>query len=100
MPVTWPEEIGRPLPDSDSRLAMLPTTVTSRPSRIQTVPRPMTIVQCQRDHGRRSRRAGMLVVTVWPVVASAVVMGSLLIERTGGGYPGPAALRPALGESP
>ncbi len=81
MPVTCPEVMGSPLPGSDRRLAMLPTTVTSRPSRIHTVPSPMTIVQCQRDHGRRSRRAGMLVVMVRPVPACAVVMGSLLIER-------------------
>ncbi len=81
MPVTSPEVMGRPLPGSDRRLAMLPTTVTSRPSRIHTVPRPMTMVQCQRDHGRRSSLAGMLVVTVRPVSACAVVMGSLLVEK-------------------
>ncbi len=39
-----------------------PTMVTSSPSRIHTVPRPITIIQCQRDHGSRSRRAGMSVV--------------------------------------
>lgn len=48
-------------PPSAIRPAMLPTMVTSSPSRIQTVPRPMTIRQCQRDQGSRSRRAGMSV---------------------------------------
>jgi hypothetical protein len=43
---------------------MLPTIVTSRPSMIQTVPRPITIIQCQRDQGSRSSRAGTFVVTV------------------------------------
>ena len=37
---------------------MLPTIVTSSPSRIQTVPRPITIIQWKRDHGSRSRRDG------------------------------------------
>lgn len=41
-----------------------PTMVTSSPSRIQTVPRPITINQCQRTQGSRSRRAGMFVVIV------------------------------------
>src|SRR3954462_6110256 len=41
-----------------------PTMVTSSPSRIQTVPRPITISQCQRVHGNRSSRAGMSVVMV------------------------------------
>ena len=39
-----------------------PTIVTSRPSRIQTVPSPITTSQCQRAHGSRSSRAGMSVV--------------------------------------
>jgi hypothetical protein len=43
----------------------------SSPSRTQTVPSPMTISQCQRDHGRRSKRCGMLVVMAW---RSAVAM--------------------------
>jgi hypothetical protein len=66
--VTWEEVMSRPLPSSERRLAMLPTIVTSRPSRIHTVPRPITIIQCQRDQGRRSRREGTDVVTV-PMVA-------------------------------
>ena len=41
---------------------MEPTIVTSRPSRIQTVPSPITTSQCQRAHGSRSSRAGMSVV--------------------------------------
>ncbi len=81
MPVTCPEEMDRPLPGSDNRLAMLPTTVTSRPSRIHTVPSPMTIVQCQRDQGSRSSLAGMSVVTVRPVSACAVVVTEGLPPR-------------------
>ena len=43
-----------------------PTMVTSSPSRIHTVPRPITIIQCHRAQGSRSSRAGMSVV-IWPV---------------------------------
>jgi nucleotide-binding universal stress UspA family protein len=50
-----------PLPDSVSRGAIEPTIVTSRPSRIQTVPRPMTMRQWKRDQGSRSSRAGISV---------------------------------------
>lgn len=64
MPVTWAPLMASPLPSSESLLAMFPTTVTSSPSRIQTVPSPMTIIQCHRDQGSRSSRAGILVVTV------------------------------------
>src|ERR1043166_693115 len=53
-----------PLPGWESWPDMFPTIVTSSPSRIQTVPRPMMIIQCHRDHGSRSNRAGILVVTV------------------------------------
>src|SRR4051812_49060577 len=52
MPVTWASVMGSPLPGSESRLAMLPTTVTSRPSRIHTVPRPTTTIQCQFGPGQ------------------------------------------------
>ena len=40
---------------------MEPTSVTSRPSSTQAMPSAITTRQCQRDHGRRSRRAGMSV---------------------------------------
>ena len=50
-----------PLPVSVSRAAIAPTIVTSSPSRIQTVPRPITTIQWNRDQGRRSSRAGMRV---------------------------------------
>jgi hypothetical protein len=46
---TWLSVSPRPLSGSVRRLAMAPTMVTSRPSRIQTVPRPITISQCHRD---------------------------------------------------
>src|SRR5215469_10682603 len=52
-----------PAAGCDSWPEMLPTIVTSRPSSIQTVPSPITIIQCHRDQGSRSRRAGTLVVT-------------------------------------
>ena len=54
-----------PLPFSVSRAAIEPTIVTSRPSRIQTVPSPMTTSQWKRDHGSRSSRAGMFVSIVF-----------------------------------
>ena len=68
-PVIWDWVMSIPLPGLLICPEMLPTMVTSRPSRIHTVPRPITIIQCHRDQGRRSRRAGTLVVTV-PVCTS------------------------------
>jgi hypothetical protein len=61
--------MSSPLPGAESWPEMLPTIVTSRPSSIQTVPSPITIIQCHRDQGKRSRRAGTFVVTVpvWTV---------------------------------
>ena len=53
-----------PEPSSVRRLAIVPTIVTSSPSRIHTAPRPMTTSQCQRAHGSRSIRAGMFVSIV------------------------------------
>ncbi|HMJ03159.1 MAG TPA: hypothetical protein VK506_09460, partial [Conexibacter sp.] len=50
-----------PLPASVIRGAIAPTTVTWMPSRIQTVPNPITMRQCHRDHGKRSSRAGTSV---------------------------------------
>src|SRR5581483_1680445 len=49
-----------------------PTIVTSRPSRIHVTPKAVTTSQCQRDHGSRSSRWGMLV---W--------MGSREVARLG-----------------
>ncbi len=48
--------IAIPLSPSVSREAIAPTIVISRPSRIQTVPSPMTTIQWKRAHGRRSMR--------------------------------------------
>ena len=59
-----------PLPRSVSREAIEPTIVTSRPSRIQTVPSPITTSQWKRAHGRRSSRAGISVSTVSVVTAA------------------------------
>src|SRR3954452_2655746 len=62
----WALLIAMPLPASVRRGAMAPTIVTSRPSRIQTVPSPITIRQWNLDHGRRSMRLGICVVIVRP----------------------------------
>ena len=53
-----------PLPSEVSRAPIASTIVTSSPSRIQTVPRPITTRQWKRDQGRRSSRAGTWVSTV------------------------------------
>ena len=60
-----------PLPFSVIRDATEPTIVTSSPSRIQTVPRPMTTSQWNLDQGNRSSRAGIRVsiVSVWTLMA-------------------------------
>src|SRR3954452_4487288 len=60
---TWLSVIAIPLPFWVGGLAIAPTIVTSRPSRIQTVPSPTTTSQCQRDppeavHPRRDLRLG------------------------------------------
>jgi hypothetical protein len=47
----WPGFSARPLPFSVSREATLPTMVTSRPSRIHTLPRPMRTRQWNFDQG-------------------------------------------------
>src|SRR5215217_5612993 len=62
---------SRPEPSSVSRPPMAPTIVTARPSRIHTVPSPMTTIQCHLDHGNRSIRAGMSVSIVRSVTPSA-----------------------------
>ena len=59
---TWKLLMPSPSPSGFSASDIEPTMVTSRPSRIQTVPRPMTTSQCQRAQGSRSSRAGMSVV--------------------------------------
>ena len=78
-----------PLPGSVRRDAIEPTIVTSSPSRIQTVPRPMTTSQWKRDHGSRSRRAGIavLIVSVWTAVPISVVLAT----RHGGQYHPPGS---------
>src|ERR1051325_8392274 len=66
--------IAIPLPFSVSRLAIEPTIVTSRPSRIHTVPRPITTIQWKRDHGRRSSRLGTSVsMMCWSADAAALL---------------------------
>jgi hypothetical protein len=61
---TWDSVSSIPKPFSVRRLAIVPTIVTSRPSRIHTAPSPMTTSQCHLAHGRRSMRAGMSVSIV------------------------------------
>ncbi len=79
-PDTSAWEMPTPAPGSEMRPEIAPTTFTSNPSRIHAVPRPMMISQCQRDHGRRSSRCGM-VVRIVPVCSSLSFMCALL--RTG-----------------
>src|SRR6185312_12161693 len=76
-----------PEPLADIAPAIEPTIVTSSPSRIHTVPRPMRIFQCHLDHGKRSNRAGMLVsivrssravVTVAAMVSSCISVPGLV----------------------
>ena len=64
-----------PEPFSVSREEIVPTIVTSSPSRIHTVPRPISTIQCQRAHGSRSSRAGIFVSMIRPSAAMSVAMG-------------------------
>src|ERR1700736_5554751 len=53
-----------PRPSFDVSVGLIvPTIVTSSPSRIHVIPSPMTTIQCHRAHGSRSSRNGMSVVT-------------------------------------
>ena len=61
---TWLAMSPSPLSFSVSRAAIEPTIVTSSPSRIHTVPRPITTSQWKRDHGSRSSRAGIAFVSI------------------------------------
>ena len=54
----------------------MPTIVTSRPSRIHTVPSPTSTIQCQRDHGSRSSRAGIRVSTILPSAIDSVAISA------------------------
>src|ERR687889_2940924 len=56
---------------------MLPTIVTSSPSRTQVMPKAKTTSQCHRLHGNRSSLAGILVSTAW-VAASPLLTLRLL----------------------
>jgi len=62
---------------------MLPTIVTSRPSRIQTAPRPITTIQWKRDQGSLSNRAGTRVSIVAAWFCPSFTLAPLLI---GTGY--------------
>src|SRR4030095_2364787 len=71
-----------------------PTTVTSRPSSSQLTPSAMTTRQCQADHGRRSRRAGMSEPGVGIVYCDRMqekkirlATGELTYFHAGGGKP-------------
>ncbi len=80
-PVIWPWVMWMPLPGMLIWPEIWPTIVTSRPSRIQTVPSPMMIIQCHRDQGSRSSRAGTLVLIV-PVCTSLTGLSLLLAAAT------------------
>ncbi len=58
----WELLIPSPVLAGFSASLIEPTIVTSSPSRIHTVPSPITTSQCHRAHGSRSSRAGMSVV--------------------------------------
>ena len=55
--------------------------LTSSPSRIQAVPRPMITIQWKRDQGSRSRRAGILVLIV--PVSTPVLTAATFLPRAG-----------------
>src|SRR3954470_11349422 len=59
---------------------MLPTIVTSSPSRIQTVPSPITTIQWNFDQGRRSRRDGIRVSIV-PSSAAESLPPSVMLNQ-------------------
>ena len=65
-----------PEPFSVRREEIVPTIVTSSPSRIHTVPSPISTIQCQRAHGSRSSRAGIFVSMIRPSAAVSVAMGA------------------------
>src|SRR4051794_1024292 len=96
--------MASPLPFSVSRPAIDPTIVTSSPSRIQTVPRPMTTSQCQRAHGRRSMRAGIFVSIVRSSTSVAmsppVLLGWTRPRATPSARTGPTTHEPRPGERP
>src|SRR5579862_529446 len=99
-PAISADEMLIPLPLAEIAPAIDPTTVTSSPSRIQTVPRPMRIRQCHRDQGSRSSRAGMLVSIVPSSCPSARADISLLLAAVNLGawdYPGRARPNRASG---
>ena len=66
---------------SVSRAPMAPTIVTSRPSRIQTVPSPSTTSQCHELHGSRSILAGMRVRIVCTAPVYPEREGKTLLRR-------------------
>jgi hypothetical protein len=70
-PDTWAALMWMPLFGSDSLGAILPTIVTSSPSRIHTVPSPMITTQCHLAQGSPSSRAGILVWTVQGIRGSS-----------------------------
>jgi len=63
-------------------LAIAPTSVTSKPSRIQVIPSPTTTSQCQRLHGSRSSRRGIMVSTASPVAPSSSVAAAFALMST------------------
>src|SRR5689334_2800671 len=76
---------------SDRRLPIAPTIVTSRPSRIHTVPRPVITSQCHPLQGSRSIRAGIRVSTVSRILTACPASGG---EEREVGTPDALALQP------
>src|SRR3954452_6538340 len=90
--------MAMPLSFSVSRGAIEPTIVTSSPSRIQTAPSPITTRQWKLDHGRRSRRPGMLVsiVAVWALKVRRGYHGARKGNLPGSGANRMHGVRPPL----
>src|SRR4051812_1489329 len=72
---TWPL-LRASVPFSCSVLPIAETIWISSPSRIQAVPRPNTIIQWNRAHGRRSMRAGTRLLTTGRSAVSDVIARS------------------------
>src|SRR4051812_22208312 len=80
-----------PEPFSVRREEIVPTIVTSSPSRIHTVPSPISTIQCQRAHGSRSSRAGIFVSMIRPSAAVSVAVSVPVSVAIGLVCPAPRA---------
>src|SRR5215204_3948721 len=89
----WPSVRLRPESGSASLPAMLPTMVTSSPSRIQVMPRATTTSQCHLAHGSRSNLDGIRLSTApCAAVAPLLTHASPLFDQSQIGPPARAFL--------